>query len=389
MDSLARSYYNELQRFTIPLARSIGFEPGALQFGKTPVILHPYTSWSNGSVTWTPRRMELYTMPDPYGSLPQPWVTQLAVHEGRHLAQMQFAYKGWLKYPWYAIGELWPGALAGLYPDPALLEGDAVVAETALTQSGRGRSADFLNYYHVAFDNGDWRDWYQWRYGSYRHYTPDYYTSGYMIVAGTRYFFNDPAFTRRYFKRVTETPWKLFSFQKTVQSASGRKFGESWQKIMQGWRDIWKEEAAARAPFDSMDRVSKEPEFPADYSLETFADGNLYITKSGMDIGAQLITMEKDGSEKVIRAFSATESSLYFDPNRHRMYWSETVRDPRWELAGKSLIRYFSTKDHKPRDLTHTGRLFHPCPSPDGEYLSCVEYTNTGSSLIRVISAED
>ena len=389
MDSLATGYYNELQRFTMPLARSIGFVPGALQFGKTPVILHPFTPYNNGSVAWAPRRMELYTMPDPYGSLPQPWVTQLAVHEGRHLAQMQFGYKGGLKYPWYALGEMWIGALTGLYPDPALLEGDAVVAETALTQSGRGRTADFLEYYHVAFDTGDWRDWYQWRYGSYRRYSPDYYAAGYMIVAGTRYFFNDPTFTRRYFKRVTETPWKPFSFRKTVMSASGRKFGESWQKIMQSWRDIWKEEAAARAPFDSLERISREPVFPADYALEAFADGKLYITKSGMDIGSQLITMEKDGSEKVIRAFSDTESSLYFDPNRHRMYWSETVRDPRWELGGTSRIRYFYTYDHKPHDLTRKGRLFNPCPSPDGEYLSCVEYTNTGRSLIRIISAED
>ncbi len=389
MDSLATGYYNELQRFTTPLARSIGFVPGSLQFGKTPVILHPFTPYNNGSVTWAPRRMELYTMPNPYGSLPQPWTTQLAVHEGRHLAQMQFGYKGGLKYPWYVLGEMWIGALAGLYPDPALLEGDAVVAETALTRSGRGRTADFLEYYYVAFDEGDWRDWYQWRYGSYRHYAPDYYAAGYMMVAGTRYFFNDPAFTRRYFKRVTETPWKLFSFRKTVRSASGLKFGYSWQKIMQGWRDIWKEEAAARAPFDSLERVSKEPVFPSDYALETFADGNLYVTKSGKDIADQLIIFGKDGSEKVIRAFSATESSLYFDPNRHRIYWAEIVRDPRWELAGTSRIRYFSTADHKPHDLTRKGRLFNPCPSPDGEYLSCVDYPDTGGSLIRIISAED
>ena len=389
MDSLARTYYNELQRFTTPLAQSIGFVPGSLQFGKTPVILHPFTPYNNGSVTWAPRRMELYTMPDPYSSLPQPWVTQLAVHEGRHLAQMQFGYKGGLKYPWYVLGEMWIGALTGLYPDPALLEGDAVVAETALTGSGRGRSADFLNYYHVAFDNGDWRDWYQWRYGSYRHYAPDYYTAGYMLVGGTRYFFKDPTFIRRYFKRVTETPWKLFSLRKTVRSASGVKFGYSWQKIMQGWRDVWKEEAAARAPFDTLDRVSREPVFPADYSLETFADGELYVTKSGKDIASQLITIGRDGSEKVIRAFSATESTLYFDPNRHRIYWSETVRDPRWELAGKSLIRYFSTSDHKPHDLTHKGRLFNPCPSPDGEYLSCVDYPDAGGSLVRIIRSED
>ena len=389
MDSLALSYYNELQRFSMPLARSIGFVPGSLQFGKTPVILHPFAPYSNGSVTWAPRRMELYTMPEPYNSLPQPWVTQLAVHEGRHLAQMQFGYKGGLKYPWYGLGEMWIGALAGIYPGPALLEGDAVVAETALTRSGRGRTADFLGYYHVAFDNGDWRDWYKWRYGSYLHYAPDYYAAGYMIVAGTRYFFNDPLFTRRYFKRVNETPWKLFSFQNTVRTASGRKFRESWQKIMQSWRDIWQEEAAARAPFDSLTRVTPDPVFATDYGLEVFADGKLYATKEGLSIARQLITFDEDGKEKVRKAFAATTSALFFDPNKHRMYWSETIRDPRWELAGKSIIRYFNPSDLRFHDLTSKGRLFNPRPSPDGEYLSCVEYPVEGGSRVAIIRTED
>ena len=389
MDSLARCYYDELQRFSTPLARSIGFVPGSLQFGKTPVILHPFAPYSNGSVTWAPRRMELYTMPEPYNSLPQPWVSQLAVHEGRHLSQMQFGYKGGLKYPWYGLGEMWIGALAGFYPGPALLEGDAVVAETALTRSGRGRTADFLGYYHVAFDNGDWRDWYQWRYGSYRRYAPDYYAAGYMIVAGTRYFFNDPLFTRRYFKRVNETPWKPFSFQNTVKTASGRKFRESWQKIMQSWRDIWQEEAAARAPFDSLTRVTPDPVFPVDYFLEVFADGKLYATKEGHSFARQLITIDNSGKEKIHKAFAPTTSALFFDANRHRMYWSETRRDPRWELAGKSVIRYFNTSDLRFHDLTTKGRLFNPKPSPDGHYLSCVEYPAEGGSRVAVIRADD
>ena len=389
MDSLATCYYNELQRFTNPLARSIGFTPGALQFGKTPVILHAFTPSNNGSVAWAPRRMELYTVPDPYESLPQPWMTQLAVHEGRHLAQMQFAYKGGLKYPWSGLGELWIGALAGLYPNPALLEGDAVVAETALTRSGRGRAADFLEYYRVAFDYGDWRDWYQWRYGSYRRYAPDYYTAGYMIVAGTRYFFNDPTFTRRYFKRVTETPWKPFSFQKTVRSASGQKFNYSWQKIMQGWRDIWKEEAAARAPFDSLEQMSATPVFAANYSVETYADGRIYVTKDGLDLARQIVTFDKNGTEKVLRPFAAETGPLIPDPVRHRIYWSETIQDVRWEQGGKSIIRYFSTADHKPHDLTHKGRLFNPYPSPDGDFVSCVEYPAEGGSRVRIVRASD
>ena len=64
------------------------------------------------------------------------------------------------------------------------MEGDAVAAETALTSSGRGRSADFLEYFRVCFENGDLRDFDRWRFGSQKYYAPDYYKIGYLTVAG-------------------------------------------------------------------------------------------------------------------------------------------------------------------------------------------------------------
>lgn len=73
---------------------------------------------------------------------------------------MQFGYKGWLKPLTWILGDMAVGAYSALWPSTWLLEGDAVTAETALTRYGRGRSADFLNYYMMAFDEGDMRDWY-------------------------------------------------------------------------------------------------------------------------------------------------------------------------------------------------------------------------------------
>ena len=49
-----------------------------------------------------------------------------------------------------------------------------MAAETGLTMSGRARSADFLGYMRLAFSEGDWRNFYRWRYGSFKHFAPDY-----------------------------------------------------------------------------------------------------------------------------------------------------------------------------------------------------------------------
>ena len=188
MDSLARAYAVDLEKWHPNVGASARMAPGSLQFGRTPVILHPWSPYSNGSVAWAPKRMDLYTHPEAYGSIPQSWMTQLTTHESRHVVQMQLAYRKPFRWLNYVIGEMWSGGVSALYTPPVFLEGDAVVAETALTASGRGRTSDFLNYYRVAFDNGDWRDWYKWLYGSFKKAGPDHYTVGYMTVAGMRYF---------------------------------------------------------------------------------------------------------------------------------------------------------------------------------------------------------
>ena len=88
-DSLARSYGRLLEQFRVPMGRSYGLTPGEGQRRKMPVVLHTRNPFSNGSVGWAPRRMDLYTLPNALGADPTPWAIQLAAHEPRHQAQFQ------------------------------------------------------------------------------------------------------------------------------------------------------------------------------------------------------------------------------------------------------------------------------------------------------------
>ena len=172
-DSLARVYATKLEKFKIPVSRTTGYVTGQGDGKLMPVVLHTYNG-SNGSVAWAPKRMDLFTLPSAYDVDPLPWSTMLSVHESRHITQMQFGMTNVQRPFCYAFGEMWNILVSILYPKMHFIEGDAVVAETALTRSGRGRTADFLNYYRIAFDKGDFRNWNQWRYGSQRNYTPDH-----------------------------------------------------------------------------------------------------------------------------------------------------------------------------------------------------------------------
>ena len=384
MDSLARAYLVDLEKWRPAVGNSAGMAPGSLQWGRTPVILHPYQPYSNGSVAWAPKRMDLYTHPEPYGSIPLSWMTQLTTHESRHLAQMQLAYRRPFRWVNVLVGEMWPGAVSALFTPPALLEGDAVVAETALTASGRGRSADFLNYYHLAFDDGDWRNWYKWVYGSYKKAAPDHYTVGYMTVAGMRYFYDQPAFMADYLDHVTKHPFPVASLQRYIRKVSGKAFKKTYQDIMEGFHAIWTEEADARGPFMDMEQVTRKHAFATDYWNGSWVDDAYFAVKQGKDLAERLVRIGTDGTEQDLGPFSAHASSL--NPGEHRLYWSETIPGRRWTLDGESVIRYMDTQG-KRYDLTKKGRLYNPQPGPDG--VAVVEYPVRGGSNLVILSEED
>ena len=384
-DSLAMSYGNELERFRLSESISSGLVPGEGYRRKTPIILHTHHGISNAAVTWAPKRIDIYTLPDAYDPEPVPWTKTLAVHESRHLAQMQFGYKGWLKPLTFIVGDMAPGAYSALWPNTWFLEGDAVTAETALTSTGRGRTADFLDYYMMAFDNGDWRNWYRWRYGSYRHYAPDHYALGYLTIAGMRYCFDDPLFTERYFSRLAANPFRFSNAQKTVRQASGKSFHKSFSDIMSSFHDIWKEEAEARRPFTEAEQLQTGGKWYKTVHGNVSANGKVYSIVSGLAESAMLTEFDPEtGKRRNLRTFSSTADGLSYADGK--LWWSESVPDARWSLEMTSRIRSYDLATQRTGTLTRKGRLFNPSVSPDGTMLAAVEYPVTGGSAIVILN---
>lgn len=389
-DSLARVYGTELEQARLRIAGSSGYLIGQSYKGKMPVVLHSRYVLPNASVTWAPKRMDIFTVNDPYAPTAMPWVRNLAIHEGRHAAQMQFGADRGNKVLHWFFGEMAAGAFAGIYPGPAFLEGDAVVAETALSRSGRGRQADFLEYMMPAFDCGDWRDYYRWFYGSNKLYTPDYYRIGYMLIAGTRVFFNDPLFTQEYFDRVVRKGG-FFNLQKTVKSASGKSFNESFRTIEENFQQLWNIEAAVREPFMPSRQISRRPRMHSEYNGSVLGgDSRIYSLKSGMATPNCLVRLDPNGKEKRIRSFASYTSDLFLDSEGQRIFWSESVSGRRWTLGGSSRIRYVDlSKPGKVQNLTKKGRYFNPAPTEDGKVIAATEYPYAGGSRIVLLDTTD
>lgn len=381
-DSLARIYGYGLEKFRIPVSRSTGY----LNKGRMPVVMHAYNA-ANGSVAWAPKRMDLFTIPSPYAPEPMPWSTMLSVHEGRHVTQMQFGMTKAQKPFGWAFGEMWNILASLLYPGLSNIEGDAVIAETALTNSGRGRTADFLNYYKVAFDNGDFRRWDQWRLGSQRRYAPDHYALGYLTIGGFRYLYDCPEFMKEAYELSARRPYNLGAFYTTTRRLTGKKYEEAFQEVCHTMHDIWKAEAETRAPFIPMEPVTAEPRLHADYQGTTVLDGTIYSIKSGHETTPLLVGISPDGKEKVLSRFAYETSRLKTSESLKRLYWSEGSADARWSLKSKSRIRYMNLGTKGKRTLPEKGSLlYNPDVNPSSNFVASVEYRPDGSSRITVVN---
>lgn len=383
LDSLAYVYGGELERYHPNEGLSTGFVP-ATQFRRPfPVIIHPWYASSNGVVVWAPRRMLLYTVPDAYSPFPETWPQSLAVHELRHVSQMGVGYTRFWKPFARIFGDGVPGAVSVLYTSTVLHEGDAVVAETALTPTGRGRNAEFLSYYRAAFLEGDSRDWYQWRYGSFRLYNPNHYALGYMTIAGTRWLSGEPGFMDWYFRRISKNPVHFANLQATVQHFTGKRFRVATEDIFGEFARLWQEDDAVRGPFTAAEALLPTPSFHTEYSGNLMTDSGLYSIKSSYDRSTALVRIGTDGEQR-LRSFSSSTSKL--SGSGDRLWWSETVAHPRWSLKGYSNIRYMDLSDKKIHNFTSKTRLFNPAPSPDGNMIAAVDYPVEGGTAVVVLA---
>ncbi|HEX7494779.1 MAG TPA: hypothetical protein VF346_11210, partial [Bacteroidales bacterium] len=148
---------------------------------RLPVLIHNYSIQSNGYVAWAPRRMELYPTPE-QNTIPLAPEQQLAIHELAHVIQMESLNRDFSKGMSFLFGEQFIGIVSSLIPE-WLLEGDAVFAESVLTESGRGRTPAFQKQLKaLTVENNKFYKYDKILNGSYRDYVPDNYQSGFQMV---------------------------------------------------------------------------------------------------------------------------------------------------------------------------------------------------------------
>ena len=379
IDSLAREYLFQFERTREATLTGLHIEPPRM-----PMVLQPYTMNSNGSVSWAPRHIELYTTPPGNILYPQDWITQLAVHEGRHVGQFTHYTRGALFAFQILAGEQ---GYAIAFPSTTQMEGDAVVHETDATGSGRGRDPEFLKYYRAAFLAGDIRSYDAWRYGSYRNYTPNKYAFGYLIASNMRDRSGNYYAAGDLLGEKVHSWWRVFSqSHRSYIKASGTTARKNWREAVANNNATWKWEYLLRAPYSAPDPVlSVRSKYYTEINDPLpFARGT-YATMSGLPYERRLVRIDSLGKPHYVRAFATNTSALVKDGDS--FVFSEVIPDPRWERRSWSILRRYDTRTGRMTSLTRRTRYVNPSVAPDGTILAA-EYPVEGGSYVVVLDPD-
>lgn len=382
-DSLAREYAMKIEGYRIPVSLTTGYAAGEGDGRKMPVVMHAYNA-ANGSVAWAPKRMDLFTVPSAYAPEPLPWTTMLSVHESRHVTQMQFGMTKAQKPFGWLFGEMWNILVSLLYPGISNMEGDAVITETAWTPSGRGRTADFLNYYWVAFDQGDFRSWNKWRFVSQKYNAPNYYSLGYLTLGGFRYLYDCPEIMSDVYHLAARRPYNIFAYNTTVKKLTGRKFNDAFMEVCDTMYTLWNTSAEARRPYIPSEPVTAETRMYTDYTGNLVVGNDIYAIKKGHVDAPTLVRIDSTGREYRVSSFAHDAGRIQWSPSLGRIYWSETKADMRWTLETESRIRYIG-KDSK-GSLRSSGLIHNP--SASGDRIAAVRYEIGGRSVLEIMDGK-
>lgn len=352
---------------------------------KISVILHTGTVTSNGLVSWAPKRVDLFTTP-PQDTYAQEWIDQLAIHEFRHVVQIDKIASELPNIFKTLLGEQAAALVVGAYLPFWFLEGDAVTTETALSNSGRGRLPSFeMELKAQALDKKLYS--YDKAYlGSYRDYVPDYYQPGYQLVAGLRSKYGADIWSD-VMHYIARNPLSINAFTKSLKMITGKNQESLYIETFNNLKTKWKkdDDSLIKSHFD---RVTENHNTYTSYRFPYFVnDSVIFAVKYSIDDLTRFVLIYPNGKEKkIFTPGNLSDESLSVADNK--IFWIETQPDKRWTNKEESLLRIYNLKDGSILQKIYREKIFTPVQSADGKYIACVKIDNKNICSILLLSPE-
>lgn len=337
---------------------------------KISIILHTQTVQSNGLVAWAPKRSEFYTTPH-QRIYAQDWLHQLAIHEFRHVIQIDKVNTELPKIIKILLGEQGTAGVFGLFLPWWFIEGDAVVMETALSNSGRGRFPSFLMEHQAQVVEKKIYSYDKAYNGSIKDYVPNHYQLGYYLVGSARQLYG-AQFWNSAINRVGKKPFSLNPFNKSIKNKTGFNKVGLYNSVFDSLQNIWMEMDRNFKYSSYKVRSSKKKSY-SNYRFNHWLNDTTTVSyKTSLKDIPTFVTIDSEGQErKLLTPGIIFDESVNFRGDW--IVWSEKIPDLRWTHSGRSKIQLFNCITSKKQGFKTTNKAFAPSISKDFEKVVVVE----------------
>ncbi|MCG8581511.1 MAG: hypothetical protein MI866_16420 [Bacteroidales bacterium] len=382
-------FESEAKRFIAMLDSLYAYGGYALEHTPKPiqVLIHSKSAYSNGFVSWAPKRMEIYPTPH-QDMLAQDWLEQLAIHEFRHVVQIDKLNKGFTKFLTIPFGQQAIGGVLGLYAPLWFLEGDAVVTETTLSQAGRGRRPSFEQETKAQVLEKQIYHYDKAYFGSYKDYVPNHYHMGYLYVAGARYKYGSNVWERALDESGRKS-WSVTPFNRGIKSVTGKNKVPLYNEVYNDWQDRW-QQFNDSITTDNHKTISKRDVRYKNYNYPTPIDNKYLIAEingPGELNHFARINITTGEEEKLLNTGSRNREPFSYANNT--IIWSELEQHPRWDNQTFSVIRKFDLITGTQKKLTKNSRYKAPALSPDGQTIAVTHTSETNEFSIHLLNAQN
>lgn len=351
---------------------------------KTTLIIHNRTIISNGVTTLTPKRIELFTAQSPT-VYAQPWMDQLILHEMRHICQMDKLNSSSLRYLYYLFGDQIVGAVIGLNIPPWFLEGDAVLSETTLSNSGRGRTPIFTAELRSTLLYRGPDSYSKSMFGSYKEPVADQYQQGfYLVKTATRQFGSD--FWANNIKQTAEIPIISSPFKRSFKKQAGVGISTYYKQIMKELEEMEKQRIINTPISKHHPLVSDTNQF-ADYrSMAIVDDSTIIATKKQLHKTTRIVVV-RNGKQQVVE-----ENSLIIGGSltvsKNIACWTERRSHPRWDQSSWFALVTYNLNTKKRNVIIKNCRLHAPSISHHADRIVAVEQNTTDTNSLNIYNSE-
>ncbi len=354
------------------------------------IILQDFNTFSNGFISFGPRRGEFFTMPpqDPALAGTNDWLDLLSVHEYRHVAQYHHSRKGFTRLMYYLFGQQTQSGTAFAAVPRWFWEGDATLSETLYTPSGRGRIPAFSRVFKANLLEGKDFTYNKQHLGSYKDFVPDHYKLGYHFVTHLRRRTGDPDIWQSVTADAFRWSFVPFTFSNSLKKNTGYHLLPNYQMMMDELEEIWREEQAALDITPVTDLNRRTETVFTNYKYPVFTtDGEVVVLRSGIGDIDQFVVLQEDGSSRVIHTPGILNESGMLSAARNIVVWNEFHFHPRWRQRTYSVIKSLDMKSGEKKTLTSNTRYAGAAISPDAGKIVTTENTPEYASYLTVLDA--